>query len=78
MTEKKPDRIALGDIVRLDDKTKGIVVSIFTGYKQREMVDIMTYKDYPKIITAYLDDVKKTGEHLTEIVYVLRYLQREA
>lgn len=51
MNETKPEGIiGIGDVVR-----------IFSGYRHREMVDIMT---------------SHTGEHLTEMVYVLRYLNR--
>ena len=75
--EKKPEGIGIGDIVRYNDKIKGIVVRIFSGYRQREMVDIMTsHTGEPRIFTAYLDELAKTGEHLTEMVYILRYLNR--
>ena len=78
MNEKKPEGIVVGDIVRYNNKVKGIVVRIFTGYRQRELVNIMTYHTgEPRIFTAYTDELIKTGEHLTEMVYILRYLQRE-
>lgn len=77
MNEKKPEGIGIGDIVRYNDKIKGIVVRIFSGYRQREMVDIMTcHTGEPRIFTAYTDELAKTGEHLTEMVYILRYLNR--
>lgn len=83
MNEKKPEgivpeEIMVGDIVRCNHKVKGIVVRIFTGYRQNKFVNIMTYHTgEPRIFTAYADELTKTGEHLTEMVYILRYLQRE-
>ena len=78
MNEKKPEGIVVGDIVKCNNNVKGIVVRIFTGYRQRQFVDIMTYHTgEPRIFTAYMDELTKTGEHLTEMVYILRYLQRE-
>lgn len=78
MNEMKPEGIGIGDIVKYNNKIKGIVVRIFSGYQKRMMVDILTcHTGEPRIFTAYTDELTNLGDHLTEMVYVLRYLQRE-